>query len=46
MAQANRLVNMDYDKISDNDIFTLCAEDIELPTDVAQEKVIKIGFTA
>ena len=46
MVQANRLVNMDYDKITDSDIFTLCAEDIELPADVAQEKVIKIGFTA
>ena len=46
MVQANRLVNMDYDKVSDSDIFTLCAEDIELPAEETEEKIIKIGFCA
>ena len=43
MAQANRLMAMDLDDISDEDIRTICAEDIDVPTDTVQ-KSIKIGF--
>lgn len=31
MAQAGRLVAMDYDLVTDKDIVTLCAEDVEMP---------------
>ena len=44
MVQANRLVSMDYDKITDKDIVTLCAEDIEEPIAEKIEPNIKIGF--
>ncbi len=44
MKQANRLVSMDYDKITDKDIVTLCAEDIEEPIAEKTEQNIKIGF--
>ena len=45
MAQANRLVNMDFDAIDDEAIFTLTVNDFEIPSK-AKEKVIKIGFCA
>lgn len=44
MAQADRLINMDFEKITDKDVFTLVADDFELPLEKRQEKVIKIGF--
>ena len=46
MAQANRLMAMNMDDIRDEDIRTLCADDIEIPAKKQQEKVIKIGFCA
>ncbi|MBQ1186917.1 MAG: AAA family ATPase [Clostridia bacterium] len=46
MAQAERLVNMPFDEISDKEIFTLVAEDFEIPLEIKQEKTIKIGFCA
>ena len=46
MAQANRLMKMDVDNITDKDLATIIAEDIEAPKAKAQEKAIKIGFTA
>ena len=46
MAQADRLINMEFEKITEEDVFTLKTEDFELPTDNKQEKVIKIGFCA
>ncbi len=46
MAQANRLIKMDFDSIADKDLITITAEDIETPKTQTQEKVIKIGFYA
>ena len=46
MTQANRLMQMDLEKITDDDLFTLCAADIEelqIKNEVAK---IKIGFSA
>ncbi len=44
ISQANRLVSMDLDKIADEDITTLRAEDIEEPFTTKTEENIKIGF--
>ena len=46
MAQADRLVNMDFEKITDEEVFTLVADDFEMPLENKQDKVIKIGFCA
>ena len=43
MAQAVRLLDQDYDRISDRDIVTLKAEDIELP-EIEKERRQPIGF--
>ena len=43
MAQAVRLLDQDYDRISDRDIVTLQAGDIELP-EIKREKNQTIGF--
>ena len=43
MAQAVRLLDQDYDRISDRDIVTLQAGDIELP-EIKREKKQTIGF--
>jgi len=43
MAQAMRLLDQDYDRISDRDIVTLQAGDIELP-EIKREKRQTIGF--
>ena len=43
MAQAVRLLDQDYDRISDRDIVTLQAKDIELP-EIKREKKQTIGF--
>ena len=45
MAQANRLLGMDFESVTDRDIVTICAEDIEFPVK-PKEKTIKIGFSA
>lgn len=46
MAQADRLINMEFEKITEKDVFTLVADDFETPTEENREKVIKIGFCA
>ena len=46
MAQANRLMKMDFDMITDKDLTTIIADDIEMPKEKTEEKVIKIGFCA
>ena len=46
MAQANRLMKMDFDMITDKDLTTIIADDIEMPKGKTEEKVIKIGFCA
>ena len=46
MAQADRLLKMEFDRITDEDVFTLVAEDFQLSEDVKPEKVIQIGFCA
>lgn len=43
MAQADRLVGMEYESVSKSDIMTLCAEDIELPAVKTQSRK-RIGF--
>ena len=44
MAQASRLVTMDYDSITMEDVKTIVASDIETP--VAKIKTVKFGFCA
>lgn len=46
MAQANRLLAMDFASVTDRDIVTICAEDIEAPAACKKEPRIKIGFSA
>ena len=46
MAQATRLLEMDFDSIKSSDITTLCAEDIELPAANAKTETKRIGFCA
>ncbi len=46
MAQATRLLTMDLDSISRNDIITIRAEDIEAPTSPAKPAKRPIGFCA
>lgn len=47
MAQANRLVSMDVDRVSESDIMTLCAEDICVPSDIQKPTVLfPMGFSA
>lgn len=45
MAQANRLMKMDIDKITDEQLMTIVADDIEIP-EKGREKTIKFGFCA
>ena len=45
MAQATRLMKMDFDMITDKDLTTIIADDIE-ELKIKQEKVMKIGFCA
>lgn len=45
MRQATRLLEKDFDLVTSEDITTLCAEDIEMPTALKVSKR-KIGFTA
>lgn len=44
MAQATRLLAMDFECLSRNDIVTICAEDIETPTISAKPMKRQIGF--
>lgn len=46
MVQANRLLSMDVDRLTDRDIVTLCAEDFEVPDTTRRSNVIKMGFSA
>ncbi len=46
MAQATRLLAMDLESLSRNDIATICAEDIEAPKVSAKPVKRKIGFCA
>ncbi|MBR6765701.1 MAG: AAA family ATPase [Clostridia bacterium] len=46
MVQASRLVKMDIDSITDDDLKTITAQDIELPTCEKVKKKVLIGFTA
>ena len=44
MAQATRLLSMDFDLISKKDVATICAEDIEMPVIPLEQPVRRIGF--
>ena len=46
MAQATRLLAMDFESLSRNDIATICAEDIEAPKVSAKPVKRNIGFCA
>ena len=46
MAQADRLINMEFEKITEKDVFTLVADDFETLKEENREKVIRIGFCA
>lgn len=45
MAQATRLLTQDYESLTQKDITTLCAEDIEMP-EIAAPARQRIGFSA
>ncbi len=45
MAQASRLLSVDYEKIGKDDIATICADDIEIPKKTGKNKRRPIGFT-
>jgi hypothetical protein len=44
MAQAGRLMKMDFETIKSRDVRTICAEDIEKPSGVKKKKSNPIGF--
>ncbi len=46
MAQANRLMKMDINSISDTALKTICREDIVIPAELKKEKKLQIGFCA
>lgn len=46
MAQATRLLTMDFDSIGNEDITTITAEDVELPKASTKPKAKQIGFCA
>lgn len=46
MAQATRLLSMDFDSIGSKEIATICVEDIELPKAKAATQRNRIGFSA
>ena len=46
MAQATRLLTMDFDSIGNKDITTICADDIEQPVISAKAEKKRIGFCA
>lgn len=43
MSQAERLISMDYDDVSQADIKTICADDIEMPV-FCKTETVRIGF--
>lgn len=45
MAQATRLLKMDFDLVGKDDIVTICAEDIEAPTVKSKKARNPIGFS-
>lgn len=45
MAQATRLLTQDYESLTQKEITTLCAEDIEMP-EIATPARPRIGFSA
>ena len=45
MAQATRLLNMDFDRVGNDDIVTICAEDIEAPPVKSKRARNPIGFS-
>lgn len=46
MAQAERLVENYSEQLTDKEICTLTAEDIEIPENLNTSKVLKIGFAS
>ena len=46
MAQSSRLIRMDFDDVTPEDIKKICAEDIELPKTPSSTPSFKIGFAA
>ncbi len=46
MAQNSRLVKMDYDKVTADDVKRICAEDIEAPVYSFKKQAQAIGFAA
>ena len=46
MAQASRLLSMDYDSVKRTDIATILAEDIEVPAALTAGSQKQIGFRA
>ncbi|MBO7217505.1 MAG: AAA family ATPase [Clostridia bacterium] len=46
MAQANRLMKMNIERITDEELVTITAEDIVVPIAKPVERMIKIGFSA
>lgn len=46
MAQATRLLTMNFDSIGNEDITTITAEDIKLPKASTKPKAKQIGFCA
>ena len=46
MAQATRLLIMDFDSVGSEDITTITSEDIELPKASTKPKTKQIGFCA
>lgn len=46
MAQATRLLTMNFDSIGNEDITTITAEDIELPKARTKPQIKQIGFCA
>jgi hypothetical protein len=43
MAQASRLLKMNVEELTKDDLMTFCAEDIELP-EVKKDTNVKFGF--
>lgn len=46
MAQASRLLAMDFDSLGKKDIITICADDIEMPKEETRQNKKHIGFCA
>ena len=44
MAQSSRLLSMDIEQITRDDVATLCGDDIEVPEVEEKSTVIKFGF--